>query len=162
MQACALSQLPPLVDSNFDMPSHNASPEAEHGSVGQAALGCLSHAPVFGFFADAPPPLYPCEARTGPCSDKPCIDSWAAFLALALDALVWADARHQTLIALTSLAVILADARSAECLARACDAPVGADARPQTLLARGHTRSTASLLGGWFRSAVFRRPPPPE
>jgi hypothetical protein len=59
----------------------------------------------------------------------------AAFLALALDALVGADARPQALLALAPAAVMLAYLRSAAFLASALAALVGADARPQALLA---------------------------
>ena len=58
-----------------------------------------------------------------------------AFLALAFDALVGADARPQALLALPPLAVMLAYLRSPNFLALALLALVEADARPQALLA---------------------------
>ena len=59
----------------------------------------------------------------------------AALLALALDALVRADARPQALLALTPAAVMLADLRSPTFPALAADALVLADAAAQALLA---------------------------
>ena len=53
----------------------------------------------------------------------------AAFLALALDALVGADARPQAFLARAPDAVMLAYLRSAAFLAPALDALVGADAQ---------------------------------
>ena len=74
-----------------------------------------------------------------------------AFLALALDALVGADARPQALLALAPAAVMLAYLRSPAFLARALDALVGADARPQALLAL----APDAVMLAYLRSAAF-------
>ena len=74
-----------------------------------------------------------------------------AFRALALAALVGADARPQALLALAPDAVMLAYLGSPAFLAPALDALVGADARPQALLAR----APAAVMLAYLRSPAF-------